>query len=122
MSGPTLDTDYDEIWVVAPRGFRPSQWVSMLRDYDTAYGVDDHLIDERVLDHKDILIIEGEILDPEHPESEARLACFWELLEKIAEMGLHLSCDPAFLSQRADWWAPVEAFRVERGLTITIRE
>ena len=122
MSSPSLEIDFDEIWVVAPRGFRPSQWVEMLRDYDSCYDVDPHLIDERVVDHKDILIIEGEILDPEHPQAEARLACFWELLEKIAEMGLHLACDPTFLSQRADWWAPVEAFRVQRGLTITMRE
>lgn len=121
MSGPIVDIDYDEIWVVAPHGFRPSKWVEMLRDYDSAYDVDPHLVDERLVGHQDVLIIEGEILDPSHPQAEARLGCFWELLEKVAEMGLHLSCDPTFLTQRSDWWAPVEAFRVQRGLTITFR-
>ena len=121
MNGPTVNADYDELWVVAPRGFRPSQWVEMLRDYDTAYGIDPHLVDESVVDHQDIMIIEGEILDPDHPRAERRLACFWELMEKVAEMGLHLSCHPDFLKERADWWAPVEEFRERRGLIILLR-
>ena len=121
MSGTPVDTDYDEIWVVAPRGFRPSQWVEMLRDYDVAYGIDPYLVTECRRDQHDFMIIEGEILDPGHPEATARLGCFWELLDKVAEMGLHLSADPTFIQERPEWWAPVERFQEERNLTIQMR-
>ncbi|ODT67946.1 hypothetical protein ABS71_10195 [bacterium SCN 62-11] len=37
----------DQIWVVAPKGFRPSAWVEMLIDFDECYDLDPHLIDRR---------------------------------------------------------------------------
>ena len=108
----------DEIWVVAPPGFRPSQWVEMFRDYDSAYDVDPHLVRERCVASRDVLVIEGQILDELHTQADRRLACFWELMNKVAALGLELSCHPQLADARGPAWTAVLTFCQSRGIPV----
>lgn len=111
----------DEIWVVAPPGFRPSQWVEMFRDYDSAYDVDPHLVRERSVASGDVLVIEGQILDELHAQADRRMACFWELMNKVAALGLELSCPAQLAHVRSAAWTAVETFCQTRGIPIHAR-
>jgi hypothetical protein len=102
--------DVRELWVVAPKGFRPSQWVEMLVDYDEAYEVDPYLVDRGYLDHHEILTISGEMFDPKAVQADMQQACLWEVLGKVSRLGLILNIHPHFSDAFPDSWAELQKF------------
>ena len=39
-----------EIWIHAPKNFRPRDWVERLQDFDVVFGLDPYLVDPRIVD------------------------------------------------------------------------
>lgn len=109
-----MSTNVDEIWVVAPKGFRPSQWVEMLIDYDEAYDLDAHLVDRRLLDGSEILVLHTELLDASNPQSIKYNTLLWEMLDKVARMGLIVRAPAGVAERYPDVWNQVMAFCAQR--------
>ena len=109
MNQETVE-DVRELWVVAPKGFRPSQWVEMLVDYDEAYEVDPYLVDRGYLDHREILVISGEMFDRKADQADLQQACLWEVLGKVSRLGLILNFHPHFPEVYPDSWAQLQRF------------
>jgi hypothetical protein len=108
----------DEIWVVAPKGFRPSQWVEMLIDFDEAYDLDPHLVDRRLHQGAEILVLHTQLLDPAHPEAIKHNTLLWEMLDKIARMGLIVRAPEGLAQRFPELWDQVMAFCTQRKVKV----
>ncbi len=108
----------DEIWVVAPRGFRPSAWVEMLIDFDECYDLDAHLIDRRRGEDCEVLVMSTELLDASHPLAARYRELLLEMLDKVARMGLILR-PPAGVRERFPvTWGELETFCADRKVAL----
>lgn len=105
----------DEIWVLAPPGFRPSQWVEMLMDFDEAYDLDPYLVDRRCGEHGEVLVLSLDLLNPNEPQHQALL---WEMLDKVARMGLILRPPTGLELRYPEVWGRVLAFCGERQVRV----
>lgn len=105
----------DEIWVVAPPGFRPSQWVEMLMDFDEAFELDPFLVDRRLDESGEVLVLSTRLLDPAHPRHQSLL---WEMLDKVARMGLIVRPPQGIELRYPEPWARVLAFCGERQVRL----
>jgi hypothetical protein len=101
-----------EIWVIAPRGFRPSNWVDMLRDFDVAYNLDPFLVDPGFVEHpgghrEEILVIRLELLEQQADAQEFQLRhdLFWEMLERVGSLGLTVSFPERMAREHPEAWA-----------------
>jgi hypothetical protein len=110
-----------QIWVVAPRGFRPSQWVDMLVDYDEAFEVDRYLVDRGYVDHHEILVIAAEMFDPKAEQADQQIACLWEVLGKVSRLGLTLNVHPEFVVHKPEWWQQLQVFLQTHPIPLEMR-
>ena len=123
--------DDGEIWVIAPKGFRPSNWVDMLRDFDVAFELDPYLIDPGFIDgahghREEILVIRLELLDAESvvnptAEQSARHSLYWEMLDRVASLGLQISFPTRMATEHADAWATSLEFCRNRKISFANR-
>ena len=117
----------DELWVIAPKGFRPSNWVDMLKDFDVAFNLNPYLVDPCMVDtdgdskKEEVLVVCLELLDPSDSEVTLRQSLFWEMLERAARLGLHLSFPQRFQEQFGDHWPRVESFCSEHRIQFATR-
>lgn len=102
--------DQDEIWVTAPRGFRPSQWCEMLIDYDEAFDLDAHLVDRRLHNGHEVLVLRTDLLDSSHPLAIRHTTLLWEVLDKVARMGLIVQAPAGMETRYPELWNQVVAF------------
>jgi hypothetical protein len=123
MNNPTQSQDlaFHEVWVVAPKGFRPSQWCEMLIDFDEAYDLDPHLIDKRCHGREEIMVMQPELFDHSHADARAHLQLVADILEKIARMGLSLNYHPRLQQARPEIVLAVVALCQERSITLAER-
>jgi hypothetical protein len=111
-------THPDEIWVVAPKGFRPSAWVEMLVDFDECYDLDAHLIDRRQGEHCEVLVMSTDLLDGTHPLAPRYRMLLLEMIDKIAHMGLILR-PPAGVRERFPiTWGELELICADRKVAL----
>jgi len=113
--------DIKELWVRAPHGFRPSNWVDMLCDFDVGCELDPYCVDRRSYAGLELLTLQASLLDPlpEHPE--ARRGLFWEMLNKAARLGLFVHYDETFPAEFPDWWTEIEKYCVDNCIQISTR-
>lgn len=110
----------DEIWVVAPAGFRPSQWVEMLIDFDEAYELDPHLIDRRRTEEGECLVMSVELLDPAHPLAQRHNVLLLEMVDKIARMGLTVRLPGGLGERYPAAWADFEKICLARRVLLEL--
>ena len=108
----------DEIWVLSPRGFRPSAWVEMLVDFDECYDLDSHLIDRREGEHGEVLVMSTELLETTHPLAERYRELLMDMMDKIARMGLILRPPPGVRERFPVSWGELELFCASRKVTL----
>ncbi|MEW6278923.1 MAG: hypothetical protein AB1758_09895 [Candidatus Eremiobacterota bacterium] len=117
---PTPDcrpTQVYQLWITAPPGFRPSQWVDMIKDVDHLFGLEDDLVDTRFGPEGQFLTLRADLLDPAHPLREAREKLFFEVLDKAQTFGFSLSADP----ELGELLPRVQAECASRGIPLTLR-
>lgn len=94
-----MDAEIFELWVMAPRGFRPSQWAEMLIDFDEAYDLDPELVDKRSKGREDILVIQGRLFAELYDSCKIHQALLLDVLGKVAGLGLALYYHPKLADQ-----------------------
>jgi hypothetical protein len=121
-SKPSQDiSGFHEVWVVAPIGFRPSQWCEMLIDFDEAYDLDPHLIDKRCHGREEVMVMQPELFDENHPDATVHLQLLSDILEKIARMGLSLNYHPQLQQSKPEIVTAVVAHCQLRSITLLER-
>ncbi|MFN8606962.1 MAG: hypothetical protein U0931_05490 [Vulcanimicrobiota bacterium] len=108
----------DEIWVLAPSGFRPSAWVEMLIDFDQCYDLDAHLIDRRRGDDSDVLVMSTDLLDGQHPLASRHRELLLEMLDKVARMGLIIRPPVGIRERFPSSWDELERICADRKVAL----
>lgn len=108
----------EEMWVVAPKGFRPSAWVEMLVDFDECYDLDPHLIDRRQGEHGEVLVMSTELLEGTHPLAPRYRMLLLEMIDKIARMGLILRPPTGVRERYPITWGELELICADRKVAL----
>jgi hypothetical protein len=90
----------------------------MLIDYDEAYELDPHLVDRRLSNGAEVLVLRTDLMDPAHPLAIKHTTLLWELLEKVARLGLILRTPPGLDQRYPELWNQVVAFCTQRKVSI----
>lgn len=103
------------IWIHAPRGFRPSNWVDMLCDIDEAFDLDRHLIDPAYVTvgsqkHLVLQLACTSLLDEAAPQRTTREALFQEMMARAAALGLQVTVPDGFARTYPAWWDWLRSF------------
>lgn len=114
-----------EIWIHAPRGFRPSNWVDMLRDFDVAWDLDPYLVDPRYVKIGDeshhVLALLTTLLEEHKTEKKARESLFKEMMSRAAEIGLHVSVPAEFADRFPHWWIWIQEYCAKESIPLDTR-
>ena len=115
-----------QIWIHAPQGFRPSNWVDMLRDIDVAFELDPHLVDPCFItvnqEKHYVLFVMCSLLDEGLPQAEVREALFQEMMAKAASLGLKVTVPHEFAATYPRWWSWLEPYCREKRIELNTHE
>lgn len=115
-----------QIWIHAPKGFRPSNWVDMLRDIDVAFDLDPHLVDPCfVTINKEkhyVLFVMCSLLDQGLPQAAVREALFQEMMAKAASLGLNVTVPSEFAAVYPSCWNWLETYCREKQIALNIHQ
>ncbi len=115
-----------QIWIHAPKSFRPSNWVDMLRDIDVAFGLDPYLVDPCfvVLDGEKhyVLFVMCSLLDEGGVQAKEREALFREMMAKAVSLGLMITVPSEFAARYAQWWDWLEPFCLQGGVRLNTHQ
>lgn len=96
------------IWIHAPKGFRPSNWVDMLCDIDEAFDLDRHLVEPSYVmvdaQRHYVLQVMCSLLDETSPDRATREALFREIMCRVAALGLWITVPTEFSTAFPLWW------------------
>lgn len=110
------------LWIHAPKGFRPSNWVDMLCDIDEAFDLDRHLLDPCYLTVESVrhyvLQVRCSLLDEDDPQRVTREALFREVIARVAALGLNVTVPGEFSSAYPAWWEWLRNFCAEKKITL----
>lgn len=110
------------IWIHAPKGFRPSNWVDMLCDIDEAFDLDRHLVDPSYVTVNSqrhyVLQVMCSLLDESGEDIEERHALFRELMCRVAALGLQVTVPQEFAPTYATWWEWLEAYCADKKILL----
>lgn len=120
-----LNVEAMEIWIVAPKGFRPSSWVDMLCDIDEAFDLDPHLVDPcyEIIDGRKckVLVMMSTVLNDTTHEKTAREELFKEVMCRAAALGLNVSVPEDFAGVYPTWWVWLQEYCDKAKLTLSTR-
>jgi hypothetical protein len=110
------------IWIHAPKGFRPSNWVDMLCDMDEAFDLDNHLLEPSYITVESrrhyVLQVSCSLLDESAPEKERREALFREMMSRVAALGLLVTVPDKFGSAFPGWWDWLREFCAQNRIVL----
>jgi hypothetical protein len=110
------------IWIHAPKGFRPSNWVDMLCDIDMAFDLDPHLVDPSyVTVHNErhyVLQVMCSLLDESSEDRVEREALFKEMMSRAAALGLNVTVPQDFPAAFPAWWDWMQVYCLQKKIPL----
>lgn len=114
------------IWIHAPKGFRPSNWASMLCEIDEAFDLDSHIVDPAYVvvngRHRLALQVKCSLLDDSGDEQDKRAQLFRELICRVAALGLEVTVPPGFAKAYPTWWSWLQETCHRDKIELTVEE
>ena len=82
-----------EMYVIAPKGYRPHDWVERLMNWDECAELDADLVYPKFVEGRELLVVRAELLDEEHSDRASRMNVFIQVLNFVKENGHTLTID-----------------------------
>ena len=113
-----------QLWIHAPKNFRPSNWVEMLRDIDVAFGLDQYLVDPCFVtfdgEKHYVLFVMASLLDEVGGRRQEREALFREMMDRAASLGLMETVPASFSVAYPQWSGWLQSFCQTKRIQLTV--
>jgi class 3 adenylate cyclase len=107
-----------EIILMAPRGFRPSDWAERLMNFDESAELGADFVYVKYVKGQKVLAVRAELLDPEHPNKRARIGVFSQVMAFARENGHRILVDPRLERTSPALLLALRRFCDERGMKL----
>lgn len=115
-----------EIWIHAPKNFRPRDWVERLQDFDVVFGLDPYLVDPRFVsvdsEKREVLAVLCTLLDRGDKHDQARENLFKEMMSRAASLGLSVSVPATFPKSYSKWWEWLKSYCKDEEIPLDFHE
>jgi class 3 adenylate cyclase len=109
-----------EIALIAPRGFRPSDWAERLMNFDESAELGADLVYVKYIKGQKVLVVRAELLDPRHSNKKARIGVFSQVISFAKENGHKLVADARLEADDPTLFAAVTTFLQARSMKLGV--